>query len=219
MQLKLSGVENNRSLYDFLNAISGIAPEFTNIWTINIQMKLDSDETLPDLYKIVELFRNNRRLSNAQKSHISHSAFPASFQGQSIDKNESEKKHPLYLYGEDHRYKDCPYLIKSARTKDWKLNPSIQRQIDEKLQKNPRLKKTVDHIWKQQQDNTLSTDQSTPSAFTVSTALTTSDYHLRDSFILDSEANSYVCNDREVSGYSTCFRWGVPIRREYSHFY
>jgi hypothetical protein len=69
-QLKLPDVEGDRPLYDFLNAISGIAPEFTNVWTINIQMKLDSGETLPDLYKIVELFRNNRRLSNARRNAI-----------------------------------------------------------------------------------------------------------------------------------------------------
>ena len=66
-QLGRPDVEDDRPLYDFLNAISGIAPEFANVWTINIQMKLDSGDALPDLYKIVELFRNNRRLSNAQR--------------------------------------------------------------------------------------------------------------------------------------------------------
>src|SRR5271170_1633720 len=106
-QLKLPDVQDDRPLYDFLNAISGIAPEFANVWTINIQMKLDSGDALPDLYKIVELFRNNRRLSNAQKGLATHGAFPASFQGQSIEKNEPEKNEPC-LCGEIHRYKDCP---------------------------------------------------------------------------------------------------------------
>jgi hypothetical protein len=91
-QLKLPDVEDDRLLYHFLNAISGIAPEFANVWTINIQMKLDSGDPLPDLYKIVKLFRNNRRLSNARKGLATHGAFPTSFQGQSIDKNESKKK-------------------------------------------------------------------------------------------------------------------------------
>jgi hypothetical protein len=66
-QLNLPDVEDDRPLYDFLKAISGIAPEFANVWTINIQMKLDSGDALPDLYKIVELFRNNRRLSSVQR--------------------------------------------------------------------------------------------------------------------------------------------------------
>jgi hypothetical protein len=91
-QFKLPDVEDDRPLYDFLNAISGIAPEFANVWTINIQMKLDSGDTLPDLYKIVELFWNSRRLSNAQKGLATHGAFPATFEGQSINKNNSEKK-------------------------------------------------------------------------------------------------------------------------------
>jgi hypothetical protein len=91
-QLKLPDVD--RLLYGFLNAFSGIAPDSANVWTINIQMKLDSGDALPDLYKIVELIRNNRRLSNAQKGLATHSAFPTSFRGQSIDKNESKKKSP-----------------------------------------------------------------------------------------------------------------------------
>jgi hypothetical protein len=66
-QLKLLDIEDDRPLYDFLNAISGIAPELANVWTTSIQMKLDYGDALLDLYKIVELFRNNKRLSNAQR--------------------------------------------------------------------------------------------------------------------------------------------------------
>jgi hypothetical protein len=47
-------------------------------------MKLDSGDALPDLYKIIELFWNNRRLLNAQEGLATHRAFPATFQGQSI---------------------------------------------------------------------------------------------------------------------------------------
>ena len=196
-QLKLPDVEDDRPLYDFLNAISGIAPEFANVWTINIQMKLDNGDALPNLYKIVELFRNNRRLSNAQKGLATHGAFPATFQGQLI-KNDSEKKPPC-LCGGHHWYKECPYLIESIRIKDWKPNPSIEKKIDEKLQKNLRLKETIDRIRKEQEEKSTSTqtDQSTPSAFTVSAAsAVTTDYHLRDSFILDSGATLHICNDR-----------------------
>ena len=87
-QLRLPDVEDDRPLYDFLNAISGIAPEFANVWTINIQMKLDSGDALPDLYKIVELFRNNIRLSNAQRDAT-----------ESIDEMDSdqERQHSVSL--------------------------------------------------------------------------------------------------------------------------
>jgi hypothetical protein len=136
----------------------------------------------------VELLRNNRRLSNAQKGLAIHGAFPATFQGQSINKSDSEKKLPC-LCREHHWYKECPYLVESVRTKNWKPNPSIQENL--------RLKETIDRIRKEQQEKPSPTDQSTLSVFTVSNAsATTSDYHLRDSFILDSGATLRVCNDR-----------------------
>jgi len=65
--LDLPDVSRNRSLFDFLNAIASISPGFSDAWMMRIQEKQDAGETLPDLYKMVELFRNNRRLVNAQK--------------------------------------------------------------------------------------------------------------------------------------------------------
>ena len=78
-QLKLPDVQDDHPLYDFLNAISGIAPEFANVWTINIQMKLDSGDALPDLYKIVELFRNNNGSPTRRKAsqHTALSQLPS----------------------------------------------------------------------------------------------------------------------------------------------
>jgi hypothetical protein len=163
-QLELPDVYEDRPLYDFLNAISGIASEFANVWMINIQVKLDTGDTIPDLYKIVELFRNNRRLINAQEGLATHGVFPASFQGQSIDKNESKKKSPC-LCGEDHRYKDCPYLMESARTEDWQPDTNIQEQIDTKLRNSEYLRTLIDKLRKEQasrspsQQNTQQQDQ------------------------------------------------------------
>ena len=63
--LDLPDVSRNRSLFDFLNAIASISPGFSDAWMMRIQEKQDIGETLPDLYKMIELFRNNRRLVNA----------------------------------------------------------------------------------------------------------------------------------------------------------
>ena len=52
-KLKLSEIDENQSLFDFLNAVSGIATSFAEYWLINIKKQQDKDETLPDLYKIV----------------------------------------------------------------------------------------------------------------------------------------------------------------------
>src|SRR5262249_5059633 len=154
-------VADDRSLYDFLNAISSIAPEFASIWIINIQTKIDLGEQLPDLHKIIELFRNNRRLYNAQKGHAPHGAFTVSFQGQSAEDtksdtksdNKSDKDKKLCLCGEEHRWRKCRYLIESLRPKDWKPDPNIQKKIDEKLQNNAKLKDIIKRIRKQIRQN------------------------------------------------------------------
>ena len=89
----------------------------------------------------------------------------------------------------------------------------MQKQIDEKINKNPKLKGIIKSIRKkvakqknQQQsesenksaEDKSDEDKTNPSAFAVSAynALATSDYQLRDSYILDSGATIHVCNDR-----------------------
>jgi len=124
-------------------------------------MKLDSGDALLDLYKIVELFWNNRRLLNAQEGLATHRAFPATFQGQSIDKNESKKKSPC-LCGGDHRYKDRPYPVESARTEDWQPDANIQEQIDTKLRNSEYLCALIDKLRKEQASRSLP-EQNTPS--------------------------------------------------------
>jgi len=41
----------------------------------------DNGEEIPDLYKMVERFRNHYRLVGAQKEGATHSAFAATLQG------------------------------------------------------------------------------------------------------------------------------------------
>jgi hypothetical protein len=58
-KLKLLDVDKNQLLFDFLNTILSIAPDFTSIWRISIQKKQNSGKKIPDLYKIIKLFCNN----------------------------------------------------------------------------------------------------------------------------------------------------------------
>ena len=117
---------------------------------MRIQKKQDAGETVPDLYKMVKLFCNNWRLTNAQKA-ASHGAFAAAYQGKSLenlddvktDTKTDAKKKPC-VCGEDHQFKDCSYLIESVRVKDWKPDPAIQKQIDEKLENaSSRMKSAI----------------------------------------------------------------------------
>ena len=86
------------------------------------------------------------------------------------------------------------------RPKDWKPDSNLQKQINEKLQKSLRLRTSVKRMQKRQGKSTdSSTQSSTPASFTVSmhTISAISDYQLRDSFILDSGADTHICNNRQ----------------------
>jgi hypothetical protein len=152
--LNLALVADEQPVYDFLQAIVDILPEFSNVWMVNLQTKEADGEPLPDFYGIVELFRNHQRLSNAQKGRASQSTFTASFQKQSLQGENSLdlNKKKLCLCGMEHRFKACPYLIESIRPKDWKPDQTVQKKIDEKL-KNSRLKAAVERAQKQVAEN------------------------------------------------------------------
>jgi len=141
-KMKLPEVEEERPLFDFLTSISRISPEFTNAWMIDIQRMQDKGDDLPDLYKMVELFRNNQRLLYAQRD-LPHSAFAASYQGRSADSDSKPKR--ACLCGVDHRWRECPYLIDSVRLPDWKPDPDIQQQIEGKINANAGLKAAITH--------------------------------------------------------------------------
>ena len=79
-------------------------------------------------------------------------------------------------------------------------------KIEEKLQRSPRLKGTVEHLRKRKANDKEKEDESsppkqrpTPSSFTATAYALGTDtgYELRDSFILDSGANLHVCNNQE----------------------
>jgi hypothetical protein len=214
--LNLAVVADEQPVYDFLQAVADISPEFSNVWMVNLQTQEADGEPLPDFYRIVELFRNHQRLSNAQKGRASQSTFTASFQEQSLQGENSldlNNKKKLCLCGMEHRFKACPYLIESIRPKDWKPDQAVQKNIDEKL-KNSRLKAAVERAQKQvaeNQEQQSATNQNPQAsnngnsngkalgAFGVSSCIASAstDYHLRNSFILDSGATLHVCNDKE----------------------
>ena len=85
----------------------------------------------------------------------------------------------------------------------------MQKQIDEKIRNNSKLKKVIEVIRKKVDKQSESEDKSAgeeksdekktkPSAFAVSTysALPTSNYQLRNNYILDSKTTIHICNDR-----------------------
>jgi hypothetical protein len=59
-KLKLSDMNKNQSLFDFLNMISRVASEFASVWRVSLQKKYQKEKELPDLYSLIELFCDDR---------------------------------------------------------------------------------------------------------------------------------------------------------------
>ena len=151
-------MEDGLPLYDFLYAVSKIAPEFASVWTVNLErMELDS-ESLLDIFRIISLFQDHQRLVNARKGKAA-SAFLASLKDQSLDsspndskdlkdlKNPKDSKKRNYICGAEHLFSTCPYLIESIRPKGWTADPEVQKKVDEKL-KLDRVKAAVERARK-----------------------------------------------------------------------
>ena len=215
--LKLPIVEDNLPLYDFLYAASDVASEFTAVWTVNLQTMEEENKTLPDLYRMISLFRDHQRLANARKGKAA-SAFPAALKDQVLESSSGDtkesktdsKKWPC-ICGLEHKLSECLYLIESKRPQGWTADPEVQKKVDEKL-KQPGVKKAVDnvrqYIAKGKEKERETKEHSTTSASSEGTAKAgvfmaasysasnSSDYSLQESFILDSGATVHVCNLR-----------------------
>jgi hypothetical protein len=223
--LKLPVVEDNLPIYDFLHAISEVAPEFSTVWTVNLETMEADYKPLPDIFRIISLFRDHQRLANARKGKIA-SAFPASLKDQSLESNASDtketkdtkesksesKKRPC-ICGADHKFSACPYLIESVRPQGWTADLEVLKKVDAKL-KQASVKAAVERAQQkvakgkskdQSQDSSLSIvsgsmNSSEKAGVFVATSYAASnslDYNLRDSFILDSGATVHVCNSRK----------------------
>ena len=161
-ELGLPEIANQRPLYDFIEAVSDLEPGFSTFWRgeINKLLYKGKHHKLPDLFGLIEVFRNQRRESLAKKGKTSHSAFSASFQEQSSDdkkednkekKEDSKEKKEVNkekkcVCEEIHRWKDCPYLVEGKRAQDWKPNEEVQKKIAEKLEKSDWLRRAIDRV-------------------------------------------------------------------------
>jgi len=137
-----------------------IIPEFSTYW-INDIAKTGA-QAGPDLYRIVELFRDHRRHLAVEEGHISRTTFTTTVDQDQDQDQDQEKDHEKRdcLCGEPHRFKDCPYLIREKRSPDWTPDQEIQDRIKEKLQ-NPRLKAAVKYARVSQSKSQRSQDTDT----------------------------------------------------------
>jgi hypothetical protein len=76
-KIDLPEVQGTRAVRDFLRAVSTIIPEFSTYWVNDIAKTGGQDG--PDLYRMVELFRDHRRHLAVEKGHVLQSAFITTF--------------------------------------------------------------------------------------------------------------------------------------------
>jgi hypothetical protein len=203
--INLPDVAGDRAVMDFLLAIKDTHTAFYSYWAGEIE----HTETAPTLPDLVNKFRQRMR-NEATGSPAVLGAFSASFQGLSTgstgsdspvpSSTQKERRDLKCVCGFPHRYACCYYLHESLRLANWKPNSDIQKSIDERLQKDQKLRTQIEKVKKQVSE----TQQSAAHAVTDSTFIatvipdaihSTAEYPLRDSFILDSGATLHVCNN------------------------
>ena len=144
-QLGLPEATGIRPVLDFIDAIELISEKFHTFWSVRIQDSQDEDQIdeIPDLYELLDKFRNHTRLRQLQKGR-SATAF-ATYQGASADDveqdeqtkqdsnrnaSESQAKRPWPCpCGEQHPVDKCDHIHEHLRGKDWKEDLKRSEQI------------------------------------------------------------------------------------------
>jgi hypothetical protein len=67
IKISLPDVQGDRAVRDFLRAVATLVPEFSTYWVNDISKTKGLGQDPPDLFQIVELFRNHRRHLAAEK--------------------------------------------------------------------------------------------------------------------------------------------------------
>ncbi|KAF2175743.1 hypothetical protein K469DRAFT_504960, partial [Zopfia rhizophila CBS 207.26] len=109
------------------------------------------------------------------------------------------KPHKPCLCGDNHRFRDCSYLFTWNRLKDWKPDAQKDKKVKDKLQKNWKLRATMEKIEKQEkQEKQRNSDTVTPPQEPINIG-SPSEMTPRTLFtaiwILDPGADIHVCNN------------------------
>ena len=125
VKVKLPDVQGTRAIRDFLVQVQQIALGFADYWQNRL---LDGGLKL-DFYEIVQKFREYRsENASVEEFRRRHRDFAATHQGRTAAENR------LCLCGQDHRFRECPYLNPKVREKGWELDIDTERIVAQKLQ-------------------------------------------------------------------------------------
>ena len=158
--LEIAEAAGERPLFDFTHAITAIDAGFASTQEYFINQKINKGETPPDIYSLIEDFRNHYRRSEALRQSASHSGFAtlrgepqdSEKKGQDAAKHESKRqprkesegqdsnpprRERFCLCGDKHgkssRWEDCDYINPSKRPDGWKGSPETFDRINKSI--------------------------------------------------------------------------------------
>ena len=209
-----------RSLRDFLMIIHSKKSQFASMHLMNLDSKTEEDfhSLIENFRQYVRLFQTSSSFSK----RTTHSAFATATKKQNdVIFNEQKIERKCVCEFTKHSTDYCFYLIKNRRSLNWKSRVKIQIIIDEAM-KDQKTRTDVKQTIKQIKERKYRKDQKTASemneqkpkndeqnfktdkvkrknieAFiTIRTVFFFSidSYSIRESWILNNESNSYVCN-------------------------
>jgi Reverse transcriptase (RNA-dependent DNA polymerase) len=185
--------------------------------------------------EFITAYREQGSLAKMQDSSFATTTGEPTFQGKQVESSnrtskkldsQTRKEKRGCLCGGDERWKECLYIVPSLRPRGWKPDPAKEKMVNEIVEKNYRVRKTVEAIRKKAAscsgalgpNNTNATSKisnltadaddsdSEPCIFTtilpetlgLSAALSTpSNFALRDSWVIDGASHVHVCNMRD----------------------
>ena len=129
---------------DFLMAVEPVSLNWALTWRVEFDKHKWASDHVTSIYRLVEIYRNYRRLETAQNSRDYHSANAISLQGKSVDeapptlsRTEGKKDTPTCYCRDVHWFQSCPYINKLVRPKDWKPDKATAKRVEERIASAP----------------------------------------------------------------------------------
>jgi hypothetical protein len=212
-EINLPDTQQDRPQHDFVRATRDRYPAF---YTFQNGLLLRNEVT--EFIILISQFREHLRYEEPPESRGRHGAFSATFQGQDSQNqasqspssgsgsnqssNEGSKSSNKCICGKNHRYYFCFYLNPLKRPQNWQPDPTIQKQIDQKISQDPKLKGIIQKFQLKAENKGKLPELATAMCATYfpETGLISSNtgsWALYNSFILDSGATTHICHTRE----------------------
>lgn len=202
MEIKAPDVQGNRPQFDMIRALKSRMSGFYNAWYFRLLEENHGITILILVERLRDYLRDNAPI-NQRGRHTAFAAFQDSDQSDQTSKPDEPYTVRPCVCGGRHWYSECRYLIPSNQYKGWTPNPEIQKAIQSKIAKSPRLQANIQRAKKRVQDQ-LDKEASFPlkdlSTALLATAFQVhqpeSTWPLYNSFIFDSGATTHICHTR-----------------------